>query len=83
MTDVRVADNLWASSTLPEGIVERWLVLDGAAVSAGEAIVEIRIEDALHDVQAPIAGRLRIATGANCIIEPGTMLGEVAPLAAT
>ena len=77
MATVRVADNLWVSSMLPEGIVERWLVADGANVAQGEAIVELRIEDALHDVQAPIAGRLMIATAVNCVIEPGTMLGEV------
>ena len=32
MTKVRVADDLWATSMLPEGVLERWLVADGAAV---------------------------------------------------
>lgn len=36
--DIKVAEDLWASSMLPEGIVERWLVDDGAVVNASDRI---------------------------------------------
>ncbi len=77
MADIRVSEDCWASSILPEGLVERWLVADGAAVRGGDAIVQVRIEDALHDVSAPCDGRLTIGAIANCVIEPGMVLGQV------
>ena len=80
MTTIKVADDLWASAILPEGTVERWIVSNGAIVRAGEAMVQIRIEDALHDVAAPMAGRLVIAAHANSMLEPGTVLGELLPV---
>jgi hypothetical protein len=53
MQDIKVDEALWASSMLPEGIVERWFVADGATVAAGDRIAEIRIEGALHEITAP------------------------------
>ena len=50
MQEIRVDEALWASSILPEGTVVRWLVADGAMVVAGKPIVEIRVEDALHEI---------------------------------
>ena len=38
MADVRVAEDLWSTGMLPEGILERWLVADGSRVRAGEAV---------------------------------------------
>ena len=46
MQDINVDEALWASSMLPEGIVERWIIADGAIVAAGDPMAEIRIEDA-------------------------------------
>jgi hypothetical protein len=37
MADVRVDEALWASSILPEGIVERWFLADGAIVAGAIA----------------------------------------------
>ena len=50
MQDIKVDEALWASSMLPEGIVERWFIADGAIVAAGDPMAEIRIEDALHEM---------------------------------
>jgi hypothetical protein len=60
MQDIKVNEALWASSMLPEGIVERWFIADGAIVAAGDPMAEIRIEDALHEIMAPVSGRLTI-----------------------
>jgi pyruvate/2-oxoglutarate dehydrogenase complex dihydrolipoamide acyltransferase (E2) component len=77
MPDVRVSEDLWRSAVLPEGIVERWLVADGAEVAEGDAVAEVRVEDALHDILAPAAGWIHIWTPDGGLFEPGSSLGEV------
>jgi pyruvate/2-oxoglutarate dehydrogenase complex dihydrolipoamide acyltransferase (E2) component len=77
MLEIRVDEALWASSMLPEGTVVRWLVADGAMVMAGKPIVEVRIEDALHEITAPANGRLTIAAAANNVVEPGSLLATL------
>jgi pyruvate/2-oxoglutarate dehydrogenase complex dihydrolipoamide acyltransferase (E2) component len=78
MKDIKVDETLWAASVMQEGIVERWLVADGAGVAAGDRIAEIRIEDALHDIIAPEDGRLTIISVENAVIEPGSLLAQLA-----
>jgi pyruvate/2-oxoglutarate dehydrogenase complex dihydrolipoamide acyltransferase (E2) component len=74
-----IADQaLWATNMLPEGIVERWFVPEGATAKAGHSVAEVRIEGALHDIVAPVSGRLTILAPANNVIEPGSLLGTVA-----
>jgi pyruvate/2-oxoglutarate dehydrogenase complex dihydrolipoamide acyltransferase (E2) component len=75
--DIVVAEDLWASTMLPEGILERWVVLNEAAVNAGDRIAEVRIDDALHEIMAPTGGRLTIAVATNGIIEPGSVIGQI------
>ena len=77
MLEIRVDEALWASSMLPEGTVVRWLVADGAMVVAGKPIVEVRIEDALHEIIAPANGRLTIAAAVNNVVEPGSLLATL------
>ena len=77
--NITTSEELWGTSILPEGLLERWLVPDGRRVKAGEAIAELRIEDSLHEISAPISGRLKIAIKANGLIEPGSVLGFVDP----
>lgn len=79
--DVKVAETLWASSMLPEGVVEQWFVTTGAIVKAGERLAEVRIEDALHEITAPISGHLTIQASTNDIVEPGSVIGQVEPQA--
>ena len=62
---------------LPEGILERWVVSNEAAVNAGDRIAEVRIDDALHEIMAPTGGRLTIAVATNGIIEPGSVIGQI------
>ncbi|RYG03816.1 MAG: biotin attachment protein [Caulobacteraceae bacterium] len=75
--DIHVPDTLWALSMLPVGTLECWSVDDGAVVALGDALAEVRIEDALHEILAPAAGRVSITLPANSIIEPGAVLGRV------
>lgn len=78
MQDIKVDEALWASSMLPEGIVERWSIVDGAIVAAGDLMAEVRIEDTLHEITAPASGRLTIIAAANTIVEPGSLLARLA-----
>jgi pyruvate/2-oxoglutarate dehydrogenase complex dihydrolipoamide acyltransferase (E2) component len=77
--NIVVAPELWATSILPEGLIERWFVSDGAMVKAGDLLAQIRIESALHDLTAPAAGRLSIESKVNSVVEPGRVIGRVAP----
>jgi pyruvate/2-oxoglutarate dehydrogenase complex dihydrolipoamide acyltransferase (E2) component len=63
----------------PEGIFEHWFVPNGAHVSAGDAIAEVRIEDARHEIMAPSTGRLTVIVETNDVIEPGSVLGQIIP----
>jgi pyruvate/2-oxoglutarate dehydrogenase complex dihydrolipoamide acyltransferase (E2) component len=77
MSDVRVDEALWASSILPEGIVERWFFADGAIIAVGDRIAEVRIEDACHEITALASGRLTIVAAANAVVEPGSLLARL------
>ena len=77
MQEIKVDQTLWAHSMLPEGIVERWFIINGATISAGERIAEVRIEDALHDIIAPAGGRATIIAAVNAVIEPGSILATL------
>jgi pyruvate/2-oxoglutarate dehydrogenase complex dihydrolipoamide acyltransferase (E2) component len=76
--DVRVDQAFWASSILPEGVVQRWFIADGSIAETGDKMAEIRIEDALHEITAPVRGRLTIVAAVNNIVEPGSLLGTLA-----
>lgn len=78
MQEIKVDEALWASDMLPEGIVERWFIVDGAIVAAGDRIAEIRVEDALHEITTPASGRLTIVAAANAVVEPGSVLATSA-----
>jgi len=77
MTNISISSDFWAGCMLPEGILERWRVADGSDVAAGDVVAEIRIEDALHELTAPSAGRLVALTRVNDVIEPGSVIGRI------
>lgn len=79
MVEIKVDETLWQSDMAPEGLLERWLVSDGAAVKAGQAAVEVRIEDALHELMAPAAGRLVKLAAEGDVVEPGSILARIDP----
>lgn len=72
---ISVVPELWATSLLPEGILERWMFEDGGAVEMGDPVAVVRIESALHDIMAPAKGRLHIHSQANAVVEPGSVIG--------
>ncbi len=79
MIDIRVSDALWRSSMMPEGVLVRWRREDGAVVAAGDPLAEISVEDSLHEITAPAAGRFRKSAARHDVIEPGSLLGQIEP----
>jgi hypothetical protein len=77
ITKIAVSPDLWATSVLPGGIIERWLFADGSRVEAGDPVVVVRIEDAVHELMAPARGRLNIGLKANSVVEPGMGIGTI------
>jgi hypothetical protein len=75
---INADEALWRNSMLPEGVLERWLVADGDTVREGHAIVQVRIEGALHDIVAPATGRLAISAPRLSVIDPGFLLATLA-----
>jgi pyruvate/2-oxoglutarate dehydrogenase complex dihydrolipoamide acyltransferase (E2) component len=76
-TAIEVKPDLWATSMLPEGILERWLRPEGSQVEAGDPVAAIRIEDALHELMAPARGRLYTELKVDSVIEPGAVIGRI------
>ncbi|RTL50239.1 MAG: biotin attachment protein [Bradyrhizobiaceae bacterium] len=76
--DIRIAEDFWAGRMLPEGIVERWIAEHGSQVEAGAPVAEVRIEDSLHEIIAPVSGRLVAYVAKNDIVEPGSVIGQIA-----
>ncbi len=68
VTPIQVPPELWASTIMPEGILERWLVADGGPVRLGDPVATVRIEAALHDLMAPCKGRLHIDRETDSVI---------------
>ncbi len=81
MIEIVVAPELWSTSIMPEGILEGWLVANGTIVNKGAAVAKVRIEDMLHELTAPAAGKLVIEAAKNDVIEPGTVIGHISPIA--
>ena len=77
MTPIKVATELWATSLFPEGMIDCWLVPDGAFVEDGEPVVTLRIEGALHELMAPAEGWLTIDRKTNDVVEPGAVIGHI------
>jgi len=77
MTPIRIETELWATSLLPEGMIEKWLKPDGAFVERGDPLAMLRVEGALHELLAPAEGWLTIDKKTNDVVEPGAVIGHI------
>ena len=77
MPDVRISEDLWGTGLLPEGVLERWLVTDGTRAQAGQPLALVRIGEALHEIMAPVSGRLTMVATSGAIVDPGCVIGEI------
>jgi biotin carboxyl carrier protein len=77
MADIRVPDDLWQTSIMPEGILERWLVPNGTIVAQGQPVAMIRVGDNLHEIAAPSGGQLTAIADASSMVEPGSLIAQL------
>ena len=62
-----------------EGIVGTWFVRDGQVVDAGQLLAEVQVEKVSQDVQAPIAGTVRLLVGEEEPVRQGGLIATVEP----
>lgn len=77
MVQLVVTPDYWVSRIYPEGLIERWLVPDGAEVQVDQPLAELRIEGDLITLKAPMAGKLLINSRGNGPVEPGSVIGQI------
>jgi pyruvate dehydrogenase E2 component (dihydrolipoyllysine-residue acetyltransferase) len=70
------------SISMEEAKVSRWLVEDGAAVAAGQLVVEVETDKATVEIEAPVDGMLRILAGEGEIVAVEGVLAELEPVPA-
>lgn len=63
--------------SMNEGVLARWLVADGAAVTVGQPLYELESDKSVQEVEAPASGRLRIIAVTGETYTVGTVLGEI------
>ena len=64
--------------SMNEGVLTRWLVDDGAAVTQGQPLYELESEKSVQEVEAPATGILKIVVTPNGEPVPvGTVLGVI------
>jgi pyruvate/2-oxoglutarate dehydrogenase complex dihydrolipoamide acyltransferase (E2) component len=63
---------------ITEAELSQWLVDDGAAVAAGDAILSISTTKMAMDIEAPVSGTLRIVLPEGELAPVGAVVGEIA-----
>ena len=60
-----------------EGVIVTWLFNDGATVKEGEVIVEVMLEKAQMEVEAPASGKLSVLLETDDVISNDTVIGTI------
>ena len=74
-TPIVIADDLWEGDA--EAGITSWLVSDGAEVAAGDLVAEVMSEKAQFEIEAPVAGVLKIIEEEDAVIAKGAVIGQV------
>lgn len=62
--------------------IGRWLVADGALVSAGQPILEIETDKAITEIEAPLAGTVRQVVAEGTVVPVESTLAEIVEISA-
>ena len=60
-----------------DSTLSRWLVEDGATITAGQPLYELENDKAVQEVEAPATGRLRIIAAVGEAYPIGAVLGVI------
>jgi pyruvate dehydrogenase E2 component (dihydrolipoamide acetyltransferase) len=62
---------------MDEGTIIEWVVADGTPVMAGDVVYRLDTDKTELDVEAPVAGVLRIVAAAGGTFPVGTEVGRI------
>jgi pyruvate/2-oxoglutarate dehydrogenase complex dihydrolipoamide acyltransferase (E2) component len=64
-----------------EANLVEWMVADGASVAKGDPLYALESEKSVQEIEAPVAGVLKILKAPGEVYEVGTVIGEIAEVA--
>lgn len=76
MTDV-VFPALSEENPDAEGVLVTWFVSDGSAVAADQLIAEVQVDKVSAEVNAPVAGTVRLLVKEEEAVRQGTPIARV------
>lgn len=63
--------------SMTEGTLVEWLVTDGAAVVAGDALYRLETDKVENEIEAPVAGVVRLSGEEGATYSVGTQIGSI------
>ena len=63
--------------SMTEGTLVEWLVSDGQSVQAGDVIYRIETDKGENEIEAPVAGTVRLSGVEGETYEVGTQIGSI------
>ncbi len=66
-----------AGAAMTEGTIIEWIAADGSAVAAGQVVYRLDTDKTELDVEAPVAGTLRIVGEAGATYAVGVEVGSI------
>ena len=64
-----------------EANLVEWMVADGASVAKGDPLYALESEKSVQEIEAPVAGVVKILMPAGEVYAVGTVIGEIAEVA--
>ena len=62
---------------MAEGTLVEWAVADGAQVNAGDVIYHLEADKSINEVEAPVAGIIRLRVEPGQAYPVGTVIAEI------
>jgi pyruvate/2-oxoglutarate dehydrogenase complex dihydrolipoamide acyltransferase (E2) component len=63
--------------SMTEGTLVEWMVADGAAVNVGDILYRVETDKVENEIEAPVAGIIRITGVEGETYEVGTQIGSI------
>jgi pyruvate/2-oxoglutarate dehydrogenase complex dihydrolipoamide acyltransferase (E2) component len=63
--------------SMTEGTLVEWMVTDGQTVEAGDILYRIETDKVENDIEAPVAGVMRISAAEGDTYDVGVQIGSI------